>query len=163
MGSSARRRAAGAAALAGLLCNTACYSYLPPPGGTLPAGGDVRVELTAEGSAALQSAIGPRIHLMEGRLRSMESDGAAMMDIDQVTSWEGAVADFTGRDAVRIPRAAIARADVRTLDRRRSWTAAGVMGGVFLVAVITALAKARSRASGDPGRLGGSPPDLRVP
>ena len=161
-----RRCRARGVALVGagaLLVNSACYSYLPPPGGTLPADSEVQVELTADGSAQLQPVVGPRIRIVEGRVRAIDADGNPTIDIEQLTSWDGAVAPFTGRDAVRVPRAAIARAAVRTLDRKRSWTVAGVMGGVFLAAVITALAKARSRASGNPGRIGGSPPDLRAP
>ena len=157
------RSAVAFTAAASLLFNTACYSYLPPAGGTLVAGSELQIELTAEGSVTLQPELGPRIRLLEGRLRSTESDGAALFDVDQLTSIDGTAALFTGRGAVRIPRSAIARADVRTLDRKRSWTVAGVMGGIFLVAIITALIKSRSRSNGDAGRIGASPPELRRP
>jgi hypothetical protein len=162
----ARKRArAGAWVIAGtsLLLNTACYSYLPPPGGTLPAEGDVQVELTADGSAMMQPVIGPRIHLVEGSVRAIDAEGNPTINIEQLTSWEGLTLPYAGRDPVRIPRSGIARADVRTLDRKRSWVAGGVVGGVFVVAVISALLKARSRASGGPGKITASPPDLRAP
>jgi hypothetical protein len=162
----ARKRArAGAWVIAGasLLLNTACYSYLPPPRGGAPADGDARIELTADGSAAMQSAIGPRIRIIEGRIRATDANGIATVDVEQLTSWDGIVVVYAGRGPVLVPRSGIARVDVRTLERKRSWIAAGVIGGVFVVAVVTALLKARSRASGDPGRIGGSPPDIRLP
>lgn len=158
-----RRAAAAVAGAVALLVNTACYSYLPPPGGTLEPGRDARVELTTEGSATLQAAVGPRIRVIEGRVRNADADGNATVDVEQLTSWDGVAADYAGRDPVRIPRSAIARAGIRTLDRQRSWVAAGVIGGVFAIAVVTALAKARSRASGSQGRIGGSAPDIRSP
>ena len=157
------RRATALIAAASLFLDTACYSYLPPVGGTLPVASELRIELTPEGTVALQPALGPRIRVVEGRLRSTDSDGTALVDVDQLTSMDGASAPFAGRDAVRVPRSAIARADVRTLDRKQSWTAAAIVGGIFLAAVITALIKARSRASGDVGRIGASPPDIRAP
>jgi len=157
------RAATAAVAAAALLVNTACYSYLPPPGAVLPAEGDVRIELTADGSAAMQAAIGPRIRLIEGRIRATDADGTPTVDVEQLTSWDGVTVAYAGRAPVRVARSGIARADLRTFDRKRSWVAAGVMGGVFLAAVITALEKARSRASGDPGRIGGSPPEIRLP
>lgn len=146
-----------------LLLNTACYAYLPALGGTVPTGSDVRIELTATGTSALQSAVGPRVRFIEGHVQLADSDGNASVIVERLTSLDGLAVNYLGRDPVRITRADVAKADLRTLDRKRSWVAAGVMGGVFLVAVVTALAKARSRASGDPGRIGGSPPDIRAP
>lgn len=157
------RRAALLAACGALLLNTACYAYLPALGGTVPRGSDVRIELSAGGTSGLQSALGPRVRVIEGRVLEADSDGNATLTVERLTSLDGVTVDFTGREPVRITRADVARADLRSLDRKRSWVAAGVMGGVFLAAVITALANARSRASGDQGRIGGSPPDIRAP
>ncbi|MDQ8164129.1 MAG: hypothetical protein P3A28_00030 [Gemmatimonadota bacterium] len=150
-------------AVSALLINTACYSYLPAIGGALVPGRDVRVELTSEGSVAMQAAVGPRIRLIEGRVQEMAAGGSATMVVEQLTSLDGVTVPYAGRTAIAIPAAVIRRVDVRTLDRKRSWMAGGVMGGVFLAAVATALAKARSRPTGDVSRPGGSPPDLRVP
>lgn|GEM_PF-1343671 len=159
-------RARGATALVAagaVLLNTACYSYMPAIGGALVPGRDVRVELTSEGSAVMQAAVGPRIRLIEGRVQQAAAGGSTTMAVEQLTSLDGLTVPYAGRTALVIPATAIRRVDVRTLDRKRSWMAGGVMGGVFLAAVITALAKARSRATGDISRPGGSPPDLRVP
>ena len=158
-------RAATATLAAGaLFVNAACYSYLPAMGGVVVAGGDARVELTSEGSVAMQTAVGPRIRLIEGRIRQAgAAGGGATMDVEQLTSWDGLTVVYAGRGPVVIPVTAIRRADMRTLDRKRSWIAGGMIGGVFIAAVATALAKARSRPSGDVARPGGSPPDLRAP
>ena len=158
-----RRLWAWSAAGASLLINTACYSYLPAPGGTPITGSDVQIELTADGSAALQAAIGPRIRIIEGRVRATDAAGNPTVDVEQLTSFDGLVVPYAGRDPVLIVRTNIRYVDVRTLNRRESWVAAGVIGGVFVVAVVTALIKARSKASGDPGRIGGAPPDIRAP
>ncbi len=158
-----RARGATAVLAAGaLLLNTACYSYMPAIGGALVPGRDVRVELTSEGSAVMQSAVGPRIRLIEGRVQQA-AGGSTTMAVEQLTSLDGLTVPYAGRAALVIPATAIRRVDVRTLDRKRSWMAGGVMGSVFLAAVVTALAKARSRATGDVSRPGGSPPDLRTP
>ena len=158
-----RRAAAAVVGAAALLVNTACYGYLPPTGVGVPAQGDARIELTADGSAAMQSAVGPRIRIIEGHIRGVDSSGTATVDVEQLTSWDGLAVLYAGRGPVLVPRAGVARVDVRTLDRKRSWVAAGAVAGVFVGAVVTALMKARSRASGDPGRLGGSPPEIRLP
>jgi len=157
------RNSAWVIAGASLLLNTACYSYLPARVALPVADTDVRLELTAEGSAAVQGAVGPRIRLIEGRVRATDATGNIVVDVEQLTSWDGLVVPYTGRDPVRIARSSIARADIRTLNRKNSWVAAGVIGGVFVIAVVTALLKARSKASGDAGRIGGAPPDIKAP
>ncbi len=157
------RVAAAVVVTLSMMVNTACYSYLPVMGGALVPGRDVRVELTSEGSAAMQSAVGPRIRLIEGRVQQTTTGGSTTMAVEQLTSLDGVTVPYAGRTALVIPATAIRRADVRTLDRKRSWMAGGIMGGVFIIAVATALAKARSRATGDVARPGGAPPDLRIP
>jgi hypothetical protein len=144
---------------AALLLQSACYSYLPAPGGRPAPETEVVLELSPEGTQTLQPVVGPRIRRIEGRVQSAEQDGATLMMIDQVTSFDGVTLPFTGREAVRVPSGSYLRADVRTLDRRRSWIAAGTVGAAFTVVVITALAKARSRNSGPEGKIGGPPPD----
>jgi hypothetical protein len=142
---------------------TACYSYLPAPGGRPRPDTEVMLELTPEGTQTLQPVVGPRIRRIEGRVQSAEADGTTLMTISQVTSFDNVTLPFTGREVIRVPSGTYVRADVRTLDRKRSWVAAGVIGAAFVVVVATALAKARSRASGEPGKIGGSPPDIRAP
>jgi hypothetical protein len=162
-----RRRpvAVGIIAAASLALNTACYTYLPVMGGVAPAEGrDAMVELTSEGSATMQPILGPRIHSFEGRVEGTQPDGATWMTVESVTSRDGVTLPFTGgRDAVRVPRDAVVRFNVRELDRRKSWIAAGVVGTLFTAVVVTALEKARSRNSGGPGKIGASPPELRAP
>ena len=148
---------------ASLLFNTACYTYLPAPGGAPASGSDVQVELTADGSALMQAAVGPRIRIIEGRVRAVDGAGNPTVDVEQLTSFDGLVVPYVGRDPVLVARTNIRYVDVRTLNRRKSWVAAGVVGGIFVTAVVTALIKARSKASGDPGRIGGSPPDIKAP
>ena len=146
-----------------LLFNTACYTYLPAPGGAPVSGSDVQIELTADGSAVMQAAVGPRIRIIEGRVRAIDAAGNPTIDVEQLTSFDGLVVPYAGRDPVLVARTNIRYADVRTLNRRKSWVAAGVVGGIFVTAVVTALIKARSKATGDPGRIGGAPPDIKAP
>jgi hypothetical protein len=157
------RKLAIVAGTASLGVQTACYSYLPAPGGRPRPDTEVMLELTAEGTQTLQPVLGPRIRRVEGRVQSAETDGATLMFIDNVTSFDGITLPYTGREAIRIPSGMYQRADVRTLDKKRSWVAAGTIGAAFVVVVVTALAKARSRNSGAPGKIGGSPPDLKAP
>ena len=148
---------------ASLLLNTACYTYLPAPGGAPASGSDVQIELTSDGSALMQSAVGPRIRIIEGRVRAIDGAGNPTIDVEQLTSYDGLVVPYAGRDPVLVARTNIRYVDVRTLNRRKSWVAAGVVGGIFVTAVVTALIKARSKATGDPGRIGGAPPDIKAP
>ncbi|MBM4194237.1 MAG: hypothetical protein FJ202_07665 [Gemmatimonadetes bacterium] len=145
-----------------LLINTACFSYLPPAGGAVAPATDVRIELTGDGSSTMAAMIGPRVRTVSGRVRAVDAAGTTILDVEQVATWDGVATAYLGRDAVRLPREVIARADVRTLDRRRSWVAAGAISAAFVVVAAAAFAKARSRASGNHGRIGGSPPDLRA-
>lgn len=158
-----RRPALAAVATLALTTNLACYSYARPMGGVMPSGSDVLIELTVEGSGIMQPAVGPRVHLIEGHVADVASDGTATVNIESVTSRDGLTVPYAGRDAVRVPRAAVLRTDVRTFDRKRSWMAAGAITGAFLIVVITVLEKARSRASGSGGKVTASPPELRIP
>src|SRR5882724_8247784 len=106
---------------AALLVNTACYSYLPSPDSGVQAEADARIELTAEGSAAMQAAVGPRIRVIEGRIRATDGTGGATVDVERLTSWDGVAVAYIGRDPVLVPKDRISRVDVRTLDRRQSW------------------------------------------
>ena len=141
-----RRQALAAVAVLALTANLACYSYARPMGGVVPSGSDVLIELSVEGSGIMQPAVGPRVHLIEGQVVDVATDGTATVTIETLTSRDGITIPYAGRDAVRVPRAAVLRTDVRTFDKKRSWVAAGAITGAFLIVVITALEKARLRA-----------------
>ena len=158
-----RRQALALVAGAALSLNTACYTYMPVMGGVAPVGRDAMIELTSEGSTTMQPVLGPRIHRIEGRVTSAETDGAAFVSVESLTSRDGLSIPFTSREAIRVPRDAVVRYNVREIDRKKSWLAGGLVGGAFAIVVVTALAKARSRNSGGPGKIGAAPPELRAP
>ena len=116
------RRSAWVLLLAG------CYRYVPLEGA--PAGSDVRLYLTPDGARAVEPVLGPQTRLVAGRLGA-EQDGSVAVAVSSTTSSHGITTSWVG-DLVTIPRDAIARAQLRVLDRRRT---ALVAGGVVLAAI----------------------------
>ena len=87
-----------------LLLNTACYTYQRPTTAVLPAGADVRVKLTAEGTQELARFLGPRVVTAEGTLASTRADGALMVAVDWIELTDGQRQRWNGEGQVAIPR-----------------------------------------------------------
>jgi hypothetical protein len=122
------RRLAVAACLSIML--SGCYSLTPIEGAAPPAGTDVRLGLTDEGSVRLAPLIGPRIGAIDGR--AMESNDTSYVLAVQGVVGQGGRAMTWSMERLAVPRSAVASVRSRTLNRGRTWLVAGLgVAGVF--------------------------------
>ena len=133
------RRPARATLLAVLAASNACYSYVPNRQPALAVGEEVRVHLTSAGSAALQPLVGADVAAIDGRVTA-RSDTAYALSVGGTTKRAGETAVWTG-EPITIPTTAIAGADRRVLNRRKTFlvSALSVAGAALVAAVIGAV------------------------
>ena len=141
------RRAAlllGHAAVVGTL--GACYRYTPVD--DLPgAGSEVRIHLTDEGATRLGPILGTGTTSLSGRIVSA-SDSTLVVAVsetgrgDSHVSWAG--------ERITLPRSTLARAERRSLDRRRTvGVSAAGLGAAGLVALLVYKLGSSSGGDGD--------------
>jgi hypothetical protein len=108
-----------------------CYRYTAIEAAPGP-GRDVRVDLTAAGSARLESLIGPRIEALDGRAVG-STDTSLVLAVSAAVERSGLTVHWS-QERVDVPRSAISRVRGRELDRKRTWLVAalGVAGVVLL-------------------------------
>ena len=146
-------RTARAVLLTLVAVSTACYRYVPNASSDLQVGEEVRVRLTSSGSVALQSLVGADVIAIDGRVTA-RSDTAYALSMGGTTKRAGDSAVWSG-EPVSVPRTAIAGAEHRVLNRKKTllMSALGV-GGAALVAVIVSAVS----GSGSSGSDGGTTP-----
>lgn len=148
--SSYRRASLTIGALA-LLLNTACYSYQRPATAVMPAGADVRVRLTAEGTQELARFLGPRVVVAEGTLVSTRADGALMIAVDWIELPDGQRQRWNGEGQVAIPRDLTTVAEIKTLDKKKSVLASIVSATAVLIVAILAIKSGGAHTDGSAG------------
>ncbi len=132
-----------------------CYRYVPAeptaPSGALgvPAGTDVRLYLTPQGMTALEPRLGPRTAAVYGRVGDT-SDGAMTVVVAETQKADGGTPVRWIGERVTIPTTTIARAERRTLDRRRT-VLASVLGALAVGAAFAILASSSGAGRGDDG------------
>jgi len=154
------RRLTALAGAASLLLNVACFSYLTSLAPLRP-GQDVMLQLTADGTLALAPALGQRAKVVEGYVREVGADGVALVVPERLTNVDGASGLPAAATPIRVPRDYVAKAELRTFDRRKTWVAAAVFGTVFITAVVVAIKKAKSNPTSGTILTGGGTPDIR--
>lgn len=148
------RRATMSVGALALLLNTACYTYQRPTTAVLPAGADVRVKLTAEGTQELARFLGPRVVTAEGTLASTRADGALMVAVDWIELTDGQRQRWNGEGQVAIPRDMTTAADIKTLDRKKSVLVSIAIAAAVVLIAITAI---KSGGAHTDGSAGGGP------
>jgi len=139
-----------------LLClATGCYRYVPLTPGATPRDAEVRFGLTQAGAAALTPILGRGTIAVEGRVAAV-TDTAYVVSMSATlkpaengndrTVWAG--------EMVSIPRASIASAESRTLDRGRTTTLFGV--GAVAAAIVVKLVVHTLGSGGSGGDTGGT-------
>lgn len=142
-------RAGTALVVAGaLLLDTACFAYRPAVPARLAPGGDVRIELTTEGTSEFDRILGPRIRTVVGQVQEITTDSAASILISDLLTADGVSVPWTGRGRVGIPARFMASAQLRTLDRRQTWIVGSILGAVFTAVIVSAIQKTKSTPSG---------------
>lgn len=150
------RRWFGVAAAAAMAVNTACYSFVPPGGGIMPAAGEhVRVHLTPEGRDALAQFLGPRVEWAEGTLASRDGDGTIVVGVQQVRLVDGSQHFWTGVGVVTMAPAHVAEVHRRTLDKARTRNLSIAVALAFIGLGAIGLNMGGARGAPD---AGGTPP-----
>ncbi|HWP71600.1 MAG TPA: hypothetical protein VNM36_10880, partial [Gemmatimonadaceae bacterium] len=125
-----------------------CYSLTPIEGATPLPGSDVRLSLSDEGSVRMAPLIGPRIGAIDGR--AMESSDTAIVLAVQAVVAQGGRSMAWSQERLAVPRNAVSSMRERTLNRGKTWLAAGLtVVGVF------ALGQIFGMGDGFDGLLGG--------
>jgi hypothetical protein len=95
-------------------------------------GQEVRLELTDEGSVRMAPMIGPRIGAIDGKVIE-PGDTAIVLAVQAVVAQSGRSMNWSD-ERLTVPRSAVSSIRTRTLDRKRSWIAAGltVVGAIAL-------------------------------
>jgi hypothetical protein len=125
--------------LAVLAASNACYSYVPNRQSELAVGEEVRVHLTSTGSTVLQPVVGADVAAIDGRVTA-RTDSAYALSVGGTTKRAGETAVWTG-EPITIPTTAIASADRRVLNRRKTFlvSALSVAGAALAAVVISAV------------------------
>jgi hypothetical protein len=150
------RKMLAASATVALAFDTACYAYVPMrTSAPAPApGADVRVQLNREGTTELARYLGPRVFSADGKLSSVSSDGALVVDVSSVQIVDGPRQQWNGEGLVTFPQAYVTGVQVRTLDRRKS-TIAGIVLAVSLAGIMELVIRgggsSNAPAGGGPG------------
>ena len=101
-----------------------CYAYAPLDTTTgVQAGGHVAVEITDRGRAELSDRLGSGVLRLEGTLTQSDSVDL-VMNVWRVAHFSGPTERWSG-ESVRIKRAYTSREQTRTLNRTKTYLAAG--------------------------------------
>ena len=147
-----RRRCATTLLLATLL-SVGCYRYVPAGNAAMPAGADLRVELTPIGATRLAALVGPRAVRIDGRLVSRDSGGTLAVVPRSILSMDGMQSAWSGDAPVLLPPDAVALVTRRQFSRRRTVvTATSAAVAAVIIGVVAV------RRGGDKGGGPGNPP-----
>jgi hypothetical protein len=135
-------------AVASLLLNTACFTYRAASPTALTLGADSRLELTAEGTAALVRVLGPRIRTVIGQVQEIGADSTASVIVSELVATDGQPVRWTGSGRAAIPLRYIGAVQERQYDRKKTWTASAVLGTIFTAIIVSAIRKSGSAATG---------------
>jgi hypothetical protein len=125
-----------------------CYNMTPIEGSTPPAGQEVRLSLSDQGSVQMAPLIGPRIGAIDGR--AMESSDSALVVAVQAVVAQSGRSMAWSMEKLTVPRNAVSHVSTRTLDTKKTWAVAGLtVVGVLLVGAAFGL------GNGFDGLLGG--------
>jgi hypothetical protein len=127
-----RRVATGLLVVMGL--NTACY--VDKPLATTPtAGQNVSLLVSDQGRVSLGPQLGAGVHVVEGRLASVEGDDF-LVNVSRVRPLKGPPSNWTG-EQVRIRRGDVAVFQERRISKSRSLLVAGIAAGAVVLFATT--------------------------
>ena len=133
-------RSARTMVLSVVAVSTACYRYVPSAQPSdLQVGEEVRVRLTSNGSAAMQTLVGADVVAIDGRV-TVRSDTAYALAIGATTKKEGNSVVWTG-EPVTVPRSAIAGVEHRVLNKRKTvlMSVLGVASAGLVAVIVSAV------------------------
>ncbi|MDB4873742.1 MAG: hypothetical protein JWM41_188 [Gemmatimonadetes bacterium] len=121
------------AALPAIVAGTGCYQYQSSTLAAVHPGQVVHVELTTPGAASLGSAIGTNAASIDGRVLMRDATSVTLA-VTQIARTAGPE-EFLRDEPIALPLESAQRVTVRSVDRPRSFFAAG---GVVLGAILAA-------------------------
>jgi len=147
----------------GLAADTACYAYVPvsPRAAPVSTGSAVRVTLTTGGTEDLARYLGPRVYAVDGSVASIDPRGDPVIGVTWVQLVDGSRQPWMGEGVVTFPPADVAGVAVHTLDRRKSYIVAALVGIGLATIAYTALQGGGGNIRDNPGD--GNPLGLRAP
>jgi hypothetical protein len=121
--------------VAGTLC-LACQTYSAVPFTAVRPGNAVRLTVTNDGSMALVPAIGRNVASLEGRVRSLDSSGVTVL-VERVNRGTD-IDEYIDTSTVRLAPGEVSAAELRKVDKPRSFILAGLItAGALLAAQST--------------------------
>ncbi|HSJ64468.1 MAG TPA: hypothetical protein VK922_11300 [Gemmatimonadaceae bacterium] len=117
-----------------VVLSAGCYTYEPVPLVPAPApGADLRLSITDRGTVDLRDYLGPNVERLNGQLVAADSSEVNLA-VRSVVMYNGSEQFWTG-DRIRIPRSAVAQAEVRRFSASRTgFLAALAIGGAIMLA-----------------------------
>ncbi len=149
------RRATALCLSASLLGQSACFTYRSTSTTGLRPGNTVHMTLTDEGRQRLEPLLGGPTRSLAGQMQEVIGDTAVLL-IDELETMQGDMLTQR-RGRLRIPLADVASVQVRTVDRRRTWTLVAAAGATFAGVIIAALRRASSSGKSSRGPGTGPP------
>lgn len=126
-----------------------CYNYIPIAATVAPANREGRVVLTAIGTTAMLSQLGPGVREIDGNLLRVTAD-SVVIAVAQTTTVTRERFTSTGL-TVAIARPLVEQVSVRTLSRKRSLTFAVAVASFISIAFGVVVAASASSSGDGPG------------
>jgi hypothetical protein len=101
-----------------------CYTYLPLQATPPAAGESVQLQISDRGRVELSERLGHGVSRIEGRITGVNGDQYAI-NVSSIAYVSGENSLWSG-ESVRLSRDFVQQVQVRTLDKQRTWIAAGV-------------------------------------
>ncbi|MCC6318989.1 MAG: hypothetical protein IT361_15020 [Gemmatimonadaceae bacterium] len=127
----------------------ACYKYVPLATPQPEVGTEVRSFLTPEGSSSLATTVGRNVTVLDGRLLEEQSN-VWRLAVSQTMTAEDRRVSWTG-EPVSVPRSAVARMELRVIDRPRTirTVIVAALGGIAVGLLVRGISTGTS-GGGDP-------------
>ena len=119
------------ACVIGTLC-LACQTYSAVPFAAIRPGNNVRLTVTNEGSLSVAPAVGRNVQYVEGRVTSADTSGVTLV-VRSVNRGEE-VDETIDSSTVRLAPAAVSAAQLRSVDKPKSFLAAALITAGAIIA-----------------------------
>ena len=138
-----------------MLAQTGCFTYRNAGMTALRPGNTVHLTLSDEGRRHLEPLLGGPTRSLTGQMQELVGDTAVVL-IDELETMQGELLSQR-RGRMRIPLADVASVQVRTVDRRGTWTLVAVAATTFAAVIVTAIKRAKASGKSGPGGVPGPP------
>ncbi|MEO7360749.1 MAG: hypothetical protein ABI120_10490 [Gemmatimonadaceae bacterium] len=138
-----------------MFAQSACFTYRSAGMTALRPGNTVRMTLSDDGRQRLEPLLGGPTRSLTGQMQELVGDTAIVL-IDELENMRGDLLSQS-RSRVRIPLADVASVQLRTVDRRGTWTLVAVAATTFAAVIVTAIKRAKASGKSGHGGVPGPP------